>query len=140
MKKFPSKIGWEIWVPVAVLFSILGVAMTVKGVWPGLIVLASVSMFITALIRNTDYTITSDRKLVIRSWFLVHEVIDIANINSIAKSSSPISSPAASYLGRLEIRYNYGNSIIISPVGKEQFIESLLAINKSIKASDALQR
>src|SRR5688572_21380653 len=69
MKKFPSKIGWEIWVPVAVLFSILGVAMTVKGVWPGLIVLASVSMFITALIRNTDYTITSDQKLVSEAGF-----------------------------------------------------------------------
>ncbi|MDO9478112.1 MAG: PH domain-containing protein [Pseudohongiella sp.] len=50
--------------------------------------------------------------------------VPIKQITSITPTSSPLSSPALS-LDRLRIDYGRGESIMISPKNKEQFIQDL---------------
>ncbi|HET6431103.1 PH domain-containing protein [Dyella sp.] len=52
--------------------------------------------------------------------------IPVAKITTIAPASSPISSPALS-LDRLRIDYGVGNSVMISPRDKEQFVKDIEA-------------
>lgn len=132
MKTFKSRIGWELWGPVGLLFFIMGYFSFLRNVWPVLILLTVLVIFITMMIINTSYTISSDSKLIIRCWFLSRQEIDIHSIRKIERSTNPISSPAASLIGRLEVQYGNGNYVIISPNDKKTFIDNLLHINKSI--------
>lgn len=132
MKTFKSRIGWELWGAVGLLFFIMGYFSFLRNVWPVLILLTVLVIFITMMIIYTSYTISSDSKLIIRCWFLSRQEIDIHSIRKIERSTNPISSPAASLIGRLEVQYGNGNYVIISPNDKKTFIDNLLHINKSI--------
>jgi len=63
---------------------------------------------------------------------LVNTKIPISSINTIKETDNIISSPAAS-LDRLEIFYGKYDSIIISPMDKNEFIQDLLKINPNIE-------
>nr|AAK28611.1 hypothetical protein [uncultured bacterium] len=52
--------------------------------------------------------------------------IPVAKITTIAPTSSPLSSPALS-LDRLRVDYGVGNSVMISPRNKEQFVKDIEA-------------
>ena len=52
--------------------------------------------------------------------------IPVAKIKTITPTSSPLSSPALS-LDRLRIDYGVGNSVMISPRNKEQFVKDIEA-------------
>lgn len=52
--------------------------------------------------------------------------ISVAKITTITPTSSPLSSPALS-LDRLRIDYGIGNSVMISPRNKEQFVKDIEA-------------
>lgn len=52
--------------------------------------------------------------------------VPLAKITAITPTSSPLSSPALS-LDRLRIDYGVGNSVMISPRDKEQFIKDIEA-------------
>lgn len=95
--------------------------------------------FFVHIYLSTFYTIRNN-KLIVKSSFLFNQTVDIQSIKKILKSDSWESSPALS-LDRLKIkfnkkpavRYNFYDSIIISPENKEEFIESLLKINPQIE-------
>jgi hypothetical protein len=91
------------------------------------------------ILLNTNYTI-NDFKLQVKNGLLFNEIIDIQAISKISKSNSWEKAPALS-MDRLEIkynekpavRYNFYDSVIISPENKEEFIEDLLKINPNIQ-------
>ncbi|MES2795782.1 MAG: PH domain-containing protein [Bacteroidota bacterium] len=95
--------------------------------------------FFVHLYFSTFYTIINN-KLLVKSSFLLNYSIDIQSIKKIEKSDSWEKAPALS-LDRLEIKYNeepavrydFYDSVIISPENKEEFIEDLLKINPQIE-------
>jgi hypothetical protein len=95
--------------------------------------------FFVHLYFSTFYTIRNS-KLNIKSSFYLYYSIDIQSINKIEKSNSWEKAPALS-MDRLEIkynekpavRYNFYDSVIISPKNKKEFIEDLLKINPQIE-------
>jgi len=136
MTKYKSRIGLEIWAPVGLLLSFIGYKLLAANAWPGILIVIAVAVMIVAVVTKTTYTITGNN-LIIKCWVLTYHEIDIRSIHRIRKTFNPISSPAASYLGRLELHYNNGNSIIISPARKKAFIDNLVSINKGILAKEA---
>ena len=79
---------------------------------------------------NTTYTI--DQKMLhIKCGFIRYNSINIMDIKKISKSSSIISSPAASF-DRIEITYGKFNELIISPRHKTKFVKDLKKINPNL--------
>ena len=78
----------------------------------------------------TTYTI--DQKMLhIRCGFFRYKPINIMNMKKISKSSSIVSSPAASF-DRIEITYDKFDELIISPKHKLKFIAYLQKINPNL--------
>jgi hypothetical protein len=78
----------------------------------------------------TTYTI--DQKMLhIRCGFFRYKPINIMNMKKISKSSSIVSSPAASF-DRIEITYDKFDELIISPKHKLRFIADLQKINPNL--------
>ena len=79
---------------------------------------------------NTTYTI--DQKMLhIRCGFFRYKPINIMNMKKISKSSSIVSSPAASF-DRIEITYDKFDELIISPKHKLKFTADLQKINPNL--------
>ncbi|WP_157981358.1 PH domain-containing protein [Aliidiomarina sanyensis] len=74
------------------------------------------------LLASTNYTL-SDSKLFVKCGPFKRD-IPIAQITSIKATSSPLSSAALS-TDRLQIDYGRGQSIMISPKDKEEFLRDL---------------
>lgn len=130
-KKYASKIGLEIAIP---LFLVLGIVLFLsiyeKPSWLGVALLAPIILMIIYLFKNTDYTIDGE-SLIIRCGFLYHKTILIQNIRKITETNNPMSSPATS-LDRLEIVDHEHRAVLISPLQKEAFLEQILGINPNI--------
>ena len=78
----------------------------------------------------TTYTI--DQKMLhIRCGFFRYKPINIMNMKKISKSSSIVSSPAASF-DRIEITYDKFDELIISPKHKLKFAADLQKINPNL--------
>jgi membrane protein YdbS with pleckstrin-like domain len=79
------------------------------------------------LLLSTYYTL-EPRKLVVRSGPFKWR-IPLADIAGITPTSNPLSSPALS-LDRLRIDYASGNTLMISPRNKEQFLREIEALRR----------
>ncbi|MCT3834405.1 PH domain-containing protein [Elizabethkingia anophelis] len=130
MKNIPVKIGWEtiILIAVPLLFPLYFV-FTDKDYIP-LTILIPAIIFVSILIMGISYRIINN-ELIIRNSIFGSTRIPISDIKSIKKTKNPISSPAPSILGRIEIIYKNG-SIIISPKDFDLFKNELLKINPNI--------
>ncbi|MFM1913434.1 MAG: hypothetical protein RIR51_1277 [Bacteroidota bacterium] len=125
MKRFQPKIGLELVIPLAViLFGTLALLVYPQPIWPGILIILLVSSFIIYLFSNTYYLIDQNN-LIIHSGFLFHIVIPIKEIRKIEPTISPLSSPALSLTGRLEIHYGKWDSIIIAPKEKQEFLNEI---------------
>ncbi len=82
------------------------------------------------LYTSTYYTIGSDT-LTVKS-ILLCEKININDITKISHTRTWLSAPALS-LNRIELRYNRGHAIVISPRNESCFISQLRTINPSIE-------
>ncbi len=132
MKKYKSKISWKLIAFLAVMFSFMGFEVVTNPInWLALIVLLLCLLFIIHLFTSISYTIIED-ELKVKAGFLVNTKIPISSIHKIKETNNLISSPAAS-LDRLEIFYGKYDSIIISPLDKNEFIQDLLKINPNIE-------
>ena len=80
--------------------------------------------FLVLTFRSTRYEVTS--REVIARFGPFRWRIAIEGIESIHPSRSPISSPALS-LNRLEIRYDGGRALLVSPKDREGFLEAIVA-------------
>jgi hypothetical protein len=129
MKVFQSRIGWELWGAVAVIF--IYILIATGAVWLVTIGLLGIACFFLMMTLRTSYIITADT-LIVRCWPFVKIPIPIGSIHRIHDTWNPIASPAASYLGRIEVHYGVGRSCIISPKDKSGFVSELLSKNNSI--------
>ena len=93
----------------------------------GLIILYG---FILHMFFNTIYTI-DQQMLHIKCGFFRYNSINIMDIKKISKSSSIVSSPAASF-DRIEITYGKFDELIISPKYKFKFADDLQKINSNL--------
>ena len=133
MKKvYKSGISYWLLSIVLLVLSTVSVLLYLDGVpWIALLLILALFLFILQLFVNTYYVIEKEM-LKIRAGFLYKLDLDIQQIKRIEETSSPLSSPAASF-ERLEIIYNKFDSVIISPKEKQLFIQDILQINPSIE-------
>ena len=130
-KTYRSKIGIEL---ILILTIVLGFSFYKLLDQPkisGIITLGALLVFILYIVLSIQYKI-NDKILTVKAGFLVNTKIDIQKIKKIKKTFNPLSSPAAS-IDRLEICYNNGDFVLISPKNKDQFIKDLLEINPNIE-------
>lgn len=133
MKVYRSRIGWEIWGPVFLLFAFI--VYQTGAAWPILIALFLTGLFLVTMVVRTRYVISGEI-LSVKCWPVFSLEIEIRSIHRIRKTWSPLSSPAASYIGRIEVHYDTGKSCIISPKDRQGFIKALLERNKSILTTE----
>ena len=130
-KTYRSKIGIEL---ILILTIVLGFSFYKLLDQPkisGIITLGALLVFILYIFLSIQYKI-NDKILTVKAGFLVNTKIDIQKIKKIKKTFNPLSSPAAS-IDRLEICYNNGDFVLISPKNRDQFIKDLLEINPNIE-------
>lgn len=131
MKRFYSKIGLEVVIPIGLIPGVTGTLMVIQKAWPAVAIILVTLLFIVHLLTTTFYQIEGSN-LQIKSGFIVNKLIAIDSIRKIQKSNSLFSSPAAS-LDRLEVFYNKYDSVLISPKYKQEFLAELRKINPAIE-------
>ncbi|OZI56654.1 PH domain-containing protein [Bordetella genomosp. 4] len=122
MKKYPSKI--DLW-----LIALLAVltALLAWGAWHSGHVLAFVVMIlwlaILALMIFPCYYVLTDSHLLVRSGMRQRK-IPYTDIKSVRRSRSFLAGPALS-LQRVEIQVGPFDSILVSPLNRDKFIEDV---------------
>lgn len=129
--EYKSKIGLEIFIPIAVLLGFTFYLHISNGIWLGIIINFLVSLLIVYLCLQTKYIII-DSVLIVKAGFFINKTIPIQEIRCITKSNNPLSSPALS-LDRIQIIYGKSRSVIISPKERTIFVNQLQKINPNIK-------
>ena len=130
-KIYKSKIGIEIKIPILLILSFCFYKTMVTPKIPAITIGVLVFAFIIYTFASIKYIIYNEN-LNIKGGFFVNEDIDIQSILKIEKTFNILSAPAAS-LDRIEIKYGQGNSILISPKNKTEFVNELLKINPNIE-------
>ncbi|MXN91555.1 hypothetical protein GR160_09970 [Flavobacterium sp. Sd200] len=131
MKKvYRSKIGIELVVLIGAALIPPLIVMVKEKQYDGLALHCLILTFVIYLFATTKYTV-ADTVLRIQSGFLVNRKVDILTITNIKETYNPISSPATS-IDRLQVYYDNGSSVIISPKDKKGFIAHLQQINPGI--------
>jgi len=126
---YRSKVGWEIWGPAILLF--VWIIYLTGGKLQVIVILALIALCMICMVRGTAYTLAED-KLIVKCWPVFYEEIDIRAIHRISDTWNPMSSPAASFFGRIEVYYGRGKTCIISPKNKRAFLNDLLGRNRAI--------
>lgn len=128
---YPSKVGWELLLPIIIIYSFLIANSFDKASLLGFTILIGSLILLVVLFYSISYEVTSEVLTVI-SFFFIKKNILIKDITRIVESNNPISSPAAS-LDRLEVYYGKYSSVIISPKDKMGFIAHLKRLSPSIQ-------
>lgn len=132
---FKSKIGAVVVVPLFMVLTIVTTIMITQKIIIGVVVCSFIIIFAILILVRTDYTITSDNKLLIRCG-LFRQHIDIMEIISICPTTEVTNAPALS-IDRLELKHN-GGTVLVSPRDKDRFIHELKRINPSVKVATLL--
>jgi hypothetical protein len=133
MTTFRSKLGRELIIPISFILGGLGFLMAYQRIWPGLIIIVCVAIFIAFIFLTTYYQIEGNT-LKIRCGLTLNLKIDIGSIKRISETNNPLSSPATS-IDRLELKFLKNgkiDTVMISPKDKSGFIKMVTAINPAI--------
>lgn len=133
MKKYNSRIGPELLIPVLLSLGLVSFLFIVNNEPWGLFIVIGIIGYYIYLYRTTGYSI-NNKKLKITCGFLTNEEVDISSITAIKKVIDIKSVPAFS-LRRLLIEAPEVDELAISPQNENQFIEEILAINPKIKVN-----
>ena len=134
MKNIPVKIGWELVIPILLIIAVSNFSAIKSESWKALIAPVLILGFVLVVIFGIRYRIDS-QKLYVQNSIFGTTKININDISRIEKTWNPLSSPAPSIFGRVQIYYTNG-SIIISPKNYEEFKNELLKINPNITVKD----
>ena len=134
MKNIPVKIGWELVIPILLIIAVSNFSAIKSESWKALIAPLLILGFVLVVIFGIRYRIDS-QKLYIQNSIFGTTKININDISRIEKTWNPLTSPAPSIFGRVQIYYTNG-SIIISPKNYEEFKNELLKINPNITVKD----
>lgn len=129
-KVYRSKIGPELVILLVMALAPGFYATIVQPDYYGLGIISVVTLLIIHLFATTKYTV-QDTLLRVQSSFLVNKKVDIKTITKIKDTYNPISSPAAS-IDRMEVSFDRGDSVVISPKDKKGFVSHLQSINPDI--------
>lgn len=131
-KTYRSKLSWGLAV-LAFGPLILALALTVSdGAWAAAAIIAASIMFMMITYALTFYAVTPEKDLVVHGGPFMKRRIPISSIKSIEGTRTILGAPAWS-LDRLHISFGKYDAVVISPVRKKEFIESLKAINPEIE-------
>ena len=119
MKNIPVKIGWELVIPILLIIAVSNFSAIKSESWKALIAPLLILGFVLVVIFGIRYRIDS-QKLYIQNSIFGTTKININDISRIEKTWNPLTSPAPSIFGRVQIYYTNG-SIIISPKNYEEF-------------------
>lgn len=134
MKNIPVKIGWELVIPILLIIAVSNFSAIKSESWKALIAPVLILGFVLVVIFGIRYRIDS-QKLYIQNSIFGTTKININDISRIEKTWNPLTSPAPSIFGRVQIYYTNG-SIIISPKNYEEFKNELLKINPNITVKE----
>ena len=134
MKNIPVKIGWELVIPILLIIAVSNFSAIKSESWKALIAPVLILGFVLVGIFGIRYRIDS-QKLYIQNSIFGTTKININDISRIEKTWNPLTSPAPSIFGRVQIYYTNG-SIIISPKNYEEFKNELLKINPNITVKE----
>ena len=129
-KRFNSKMGLEIIIPVVLVLVLTGALAASDGAWLVVPINLVVFAFVFILFRGTYYTINGNQ-LIIKAGFLFNKTLEISEVTKITETYNPLSAPAAS-LDSLEIKYNKTYELI-SPKDKDGFIAEMISLNPQIE-------
>lgn len=136
MKNIPVKIGWELLIPLNLIFIFMIISgftdEKISAVVTGFIIL----VFINYTFFSIRYCIDEQNFLHIKNGIFGTTKIPVNAIYKIEKTWNPLSSPAPSIFGRMEIYWKKYNYIIISPKDFNDFKNELLKINPNITVKE----
>lgn len=141
MKTFKAKVSYGLLIPIILLMAfqiawlLMAYVQLTFGAYIIIGVLVMAIIFTLLLFLKTEYSIYGD-VLLIKSGLVFKTEININTIRTIRKSRNLLASPAPS-LDRLEIAYGKFDSILISPLKKEDFVHAVKAINNKIESDIA---
>lgn len=130
-KVYPTKKGFIIYVVIALLL-IMEVSYVFNGLYLSAVLLIVLTGVIVFPLLNTRYTITAENTLKIKCGFFVNLTVPIDSIRKIESTKTILSAPALSF-DRYEIFYGKFDSVVISPINKQEFIANLQSINPTIE-------
>ncbi len=130
MKNIPVKIGWEILVFVLIVLIISNYQSFLKMELKPILFAVCIFGLVLGLCFSIKYRL-DEANLYIKNSIFRTTKIKIEDIYKIEKTYNPISSPAPSIFGRVEIYYK-NQSIVISPKEFDEFADVLLKINPNI--------
>lgn len=131
MKKFNSKAGFELVIPVAVIIGWLFYISIAEKDWMGVIVAIILAAFFLYIFISTRYIIC-ENKLEVKAGIFYYKCIEISSIKKITTVTDFFGAPATS-IKRIQILFNETNSVAISPADKKGFIQALININPAIE-------
>lgn len=138
MKIYKSKISYGFLGAIFILFgtlsyfSITNNHSSLKSIILVNLIHVIVFLFLLYIFYSIRYTIQNSI-LKIECGFIFKKKINIDDISSVSKTSSLLSSPAASITDRIVLKFGTYDSIIISPKKKMEFVDDLLKVNSNIK-------
>ncbi len=100
--------------------------------WAILIIIASMTAVITFLLFSMKYTVSGDT-LSVKCGFISYGNYNISKIKSIRTTRTILSAPASS-LDRIEIKFEKGLPLVLSPRNKQEFVAKLQQINPNIQS------
>ncbi len=125
MSTYPSKVdAWLIALLTGVAIALLAAFCKSHGLVAGLLALVAWAAFVCVLIVPCRYALQDDH-LTIRAG-LKRWHIPYASIRNVKPSRSFLAAPALS-LDRVEISYGQFDSVLVSPVKRQAFIDALSA-------------
>lgn len=104
----------------------------VKMLWIPCLIAAALFALMLTIWCNVKYVISNDL-LIVKTGFSSFK-IPIKEISAIKQSKTVLAAAALSF-DRLEIFYSRYDSVVISPVRKEEFILKLCELNPNIRIS-----
>lgn len=137
LQTFKARTGYEIFIPVLlILIAVLTIPILNGAPLIAVIVQIAIMLPIIAITISiffcTTYRIKNENELEIRCGIILNSKLDISSIKSIDKTHKYRSSPAPS-IQRIELKYGYLDSVILSPKDINGFIKALQMINPNIK-------
>ncbi len=130
MSSYKSKIGLSLVIPLVIILGSSTIFFLYQKIVTAFVLLLLIDLFVIHLFVTTDYQ-TNQSTLRIRSGFLYDKTIPIDSITHISETSVLLSSPATSF-DRLQIVFNDGETVIISPKNKTGFIQEITDLNRTI--------
>ena len=135
-RTFKSKIGWWMYILISFFSFFFFISLWERYiVWA--VVMAGVDVWLISMLLHTEYIVTSDGRLLIKSGYAPRYRVKIEDIISIGFTHNARLGYAISF-DRLRITWNSGRlrREYISPRDKEAFIALLKKLNPSIKVED----